>query len=133
VSVRVEGLAALQRKLRTDVLLAPPLTSAMHAAAADAARIVEGRAPRRSGRLADSIQTRVDRRPVPTWASVSVTARRRSRKFPRGYRYPRLLDYSPKSHHQRWFRGAIAPAKNALARHVEAAKRQIDRIWGAPA
>jgi hypothetical protein len=62
---------------------------------------------------------------------VSVSARSRSKKFPRGYRYPRLLEYGPKSKHQRWFRGAITPAKSALARHVEGAKRAIERIWAA--
>jgi hypothetical protein len=131
VGVRVEGFTQLVRKLRTDVLLAPALTSAMQAGIQDAARIVEGRAPKRSGRLAASIQTNIDKHPVPTWARVQVTARSRSKKYPRGYRYPRLLEYSAKLHHERWFRGSITPAKSAMARHVEAAKRTIERIWAA--
>ena len=52
------------------------------------------RAPRASGRLAASVTTRLDKRPVPTWGRVMVTARRRSKKFPRGFRYPRMLEYS---------------------------------------
>lgn len=129
VNLRVEGLAALQRKLRVDVLLAPPLKSAITASTEDAARIVESRAPRRTGRLAASITTKVDTREIPRWGRVSVSARSRSKRYPRGYRYPRLLEYGKKSRHQRWFRGAITPAKNALARHVEAAKRAIERTW----
>ena len=129
MNIQIEGLAALQRKLRKDVLLAPPLRSAMSATVEDAARLVTSRAPRATGRLATSVTTRLDKRPIPTWGRVSVTARRRSKKFPRGFRYPRMLEYSPKSPHQRWFRGAVIPAKSALARHVEGAKRAIERIW----
>ena len=131
VSIQVEGLANLQRKLRADVLLAPPLTSAMTAGLQDAVRIVEHAAPRRTGRLAASVTYRLQQKPVPTWGRVNVTARSRSKKYPRGYRYPRLLEYSSKYGHSRWFRGTITPAKQALARRVEAAKRSIDRIWSA--
>lgn len=129
VSIEVQGLAKLQRKLRKEVLLAPPLAEAMTAGLADAVRIVESRAPRRTGRLAASITPRLQQKPVPTWGRVSVTARSRSKKYPRGYRYPRLLEYSPKWGHQRWFRDSIKPAQVALSRHVEAAKRSIERIW----
>jgi hypothetical protein len=127
--VRVEGLAAIQRKLRKEVLLAPPLQGAMKATVTDAVQLVERAAPRRSGRLVASITHRLDARPVPTWARVSVTARRRSRKYSRGYRYPRLLEYGSKSPHQRWFRDTITPARTALRRRVEEAKRYIERIW----
>jgi hypothetical protein len=129
VSIEVQGLARLQRKLRKEVLLAPPLAEAMTAGLADAVRIVESRAPRRTGRLAASVTSRLQQKPVPTWGRVSVTARSRSKKYPRGYRYPRLLEYSAKSGHRRWFRDAIKPAQVALSRHVEAAKRSIERIW----
>jgi hypothetical protein len=40
-----------------------------------------------------------------------------------------LLEYSAKSPHQRWFRGATIPARAALRRRVEEAKRYIERIW----
>jgi hypothetical protein len=129
VSIEVEGLAKLQEKLRTDVLLAGPLTDAMTAGLADVVRIVESRAPRRTGRLAASVTSRVDQRPVPTWGRVSVTASKHTRKYPRGYYYPRLLEYTAKFGHERWFRGAIPPAQVALARHLAAAKRSIERIW----
>lgn len=129
VNVQIEGLPALQRKLRKDVLLAPPLTAAMGASVKEAARIVETRSPRATGRLATSVTYRLDKRPVPTWARVQVTARKRSKKFPRGYRYPRWLEYAATSPHQRWFRGSVTPAKLALRRHVDAAKRAIERIW----
>jgi hypothetical protein len=129
LNIRVEGLPALLRKLRKDVLLAPPLQAAMSATVTDAVHIVERAAPRRSGRLRTSITSKVDARPVPTWGRVSVTARRRSRTHPRGFRYPRLLEYSGQSPHQRWFRGAVIPARAALRRHVDAAKRSIERIW----
>jgi len=132
VNVRIEGLAALQRKLRKEVLLAPPLQDAVTATVTDTVQLVERAAPRRSGRLAASITHRIDARPVPTWGRVSVTARRRSRAYPRGFRYPRLLEYSAKSHHLGWFRGTFLPARDALRRHVEEARRQIERIWAAP-
>jgi len=79
--------------------------------------------------MATSVTSRLDKRPVPTWGRVSVTARARSKKYPRGFRYPRMLEYSSKSPHQRWFRNSVIPAKASLARHVEAAKRSIERIW----
>lgn len=101
----------------------------MKATVTDAVQLVERAAPRRSGRLVASITHRLDARPVPTWARVSVTARRRSRKYSRGYRYPRLLEYGSKSPHQRWFRDTITPARTALRRRVEEAKRYIERIW----
>ena len=129
LNIQVEGLAELQRKLRKEVLFAPPLRSAMNATVEDAARIVESRAPRASGRMAASVTTRLDKRPVPTWGRVSVTARSRSKKYPRGFRYPRMLEYSAKSGHQRWFRNAVTPARSVLARHLESAKRHIERIW----
>lgn len=129
VNVEVNGLAELQNKLRADVLLAPPLTAAMTAGLADVVRIVETRAPRRTGRLAGSVTSRMDRRPVPTWARVAVTANKRTRKYPRGYYYPRLIEYTAKWGHQGWFRGAIPPAKAALAQHLATAKRAIERIW----
>ena len=62
VSIQVEGLAKLQRKLRADVLLAPPLTTAMTAGLQDAVRIVESRAPRRTGRLAASVTYRLQQK-----------------------------------------------------------------------
>ena len=129
LNIRIEGLPALQRKLRKDVLLQTPLQVAMSETVSDAVHLVEHAAPRRSGRLAASITHRVDARPVPTWGRVAVTARSRSKKYPRGYRYPRLLEYGAKSPHQRWFRGTVIPARTALRRHVDAAKRLIERIW----
>jgi hypothetical protein len=129
VRIRVEGLAELQRKLRKEVLLAPPLKHAMRSTIREAAELVTSRAPRASSRMATSVTHRVDARPVPTWGRVSVPARRRSRKHPRGYRYPRWLEYSSKSPRRGWFRQAVIPARGILARHLEAAKRYIESVW----
>lgn len=130
LNIRIDGITQLQRKLRTDVLLAPPLREAMATTVEEGAQLVEARAPRASGRMAASVTHKLDARPVPTWGRIAVTARRRSRKYPRGFAYPRLLEFSAKSGHRGWFRGALVPAKGILARHVEAAKRRIEAIWG---
>ena len=129
VSVQVEGLTELQRKLRVEPLLAQPLRIALNATQRDVAQSVEAISPRHSGRMASSIRTRMDARPIPRWARVSVTARRRSRKYPSGYRYPRWLQYSSKSPHRGWFSRALTPARATLQRHVEAAKRMIESNW----
>lgn len=129
VSVQVEGWAEIQRKLRLEPLLAQPLRTAMDATQRDVAQTVQALAPRRTTRMAASVRTRMDARPIPRWARVQVTARARSRKYPRGYRYPRWLEYSPKSPHRGWFGRSLAPARAALQRHVEGAKRQIEANW----
>lgn len=133
LNIRVEGITQLQRKLRKEVLLAPPLREAMQATVVEAAQLVEARAPRgpgaHGGTMAASVTHRLDARPVPTWGRIAVTARRRSRKFPRGFAYPRLLEYGPKSRRRGWFRGALIPAQGVLARHIERAKRHIEAIW----
>lgn len=131
MNIRIDGMAQLQRKLRRDVLYAPPLREAMEDTLQDVQAIVESRAPRRTGRLSGSVTHKLDARPVPTWGRVAVTARRRSKKYPRGFRYPRWLEYAPKSPHQRWLRNALGPAQAVLQRRLERAKQRIEAIWSA--
>lgn len=129
LNLRVEGMAQLQRKLRKEVLYAPPLREAMESTTKDAAQLVEQHAPRASGRMAASVTYRVDARPVPTWGRVAVTARAKSKKYPSGYRYPRLLEFAPKWHHAGWLHSAVQPAQAALQRRLQVAKQRIEAIW----
>lgn len=131
LNLRIEGLAELQRKLSMNVLLGPPLRAAVDETVKEAATIVSSHAPRRSGRMAASVTHRLDARPVPTWGRVAVTAVRKSKKSPSGYRYPKWLEFAPKSPRRGWFKAAVLPAKAVLERHLTTAARRIEAIWRA--
>lgn len=132
-NLRVDGLAALDRKLRPEVLLDPPLREAVDATVTAAAAIVEQRAPRggstdpHAGRLAASITHRLDATPTAATTftgRVAVTARGKG-----GYNYPRLLEQSSKYGHKGWFRGSLAPVKAVLQRQLALVKQHIEATW----
>lgn len=133
LTLRVDGLAQLQRKLRKEVLLDPPLRDAVDAALTATAAIVEQRAPRggsadpHAGRLVASITHRLEATPTDSTTftgRIAVTARSKS-----GYNYPRKLESDPKGRHRGWFRGSLAPARAVLQRQLALVKQRIEATW----
>ena len=135
VAITINGLKELRK------LLTPPenlyggawrsgmtsIVSRTGLAAQRAAPVGSGADPH-IGRLQGSVRTRMDKRPFPMWAVVSVTGRTRSKKYPRGYPYPRLLEFSPKHGRQSWLINAAGTvwrgAEQVLGRIGDAIARQ---------
>ncbi len=122
--LHIEGLAELLRKLSPE--LYQPAGKAMlkeiSEAAAGAAR---AGAPRERGKLAGSITGKVNTGAKPAWAAVKVAALN-----PRGYSYPRLLEFSPKHHHRNWLKSAVDRARGAFAAAIGRAASAVERKWG---
>lgn len=76
------------------------------------------RAPKRTGYLQMRIRTAVQPAVFPTWIAIRNYARAKGSMKARrtgtllgaaggGYPYPRLLEFSPKHHHQFWLRNSV--------------------------
>lgn len=131
----IEGLASLRRLLKppSDELVNEPWRDAMTELADTGAEAGRSRGPHRSGLMtsAGKLYARVQNKPFPMWAAVRSRAKRKSRKYPRGYSYPTLLEYSSKYGHAGWFTSAVEPrlvgaAEGALAK----AASEVERRWG---
>lgn len=120
-SVRVEGLEELLAKLTPELYEAAG-KQALKEIADAGAQSARGGAPRMSGKLAGSVRPKVNPGAKPAWAAVTVGA-----LSPRGYSYPRLLEFSPKHHHQNWLKSAIDRAKGSFAGAVGKAASMIER------
>jgi len=101
VRVRVEGLNQVGAKLNGNKLYAGPIRKVMERSVEVIAGKAEERAPRKSFKMAGSIETQVDRRPLPTWARVVVTASGRGKHN----RYPWILESGHKA--RRGARGGV--------------------------
>lgn len=125
VTIEIAGYAALMRKLRPpESLYAKPWRDAMEEVARLGAEQARSTAPRgETGQLAAKIAYRVQKSPIPRYAVIKTTARRK--KFP----YPRLLEWSPKHHHSGWMRKAIDQVMSRADRILSKAARQIERKW----
>jgi hypothetical protein len=128
----IEGLNATRRLLKPlSELVDTPWRDAMTELAESGAEGGQARAPYRTGRLREKIYARVQKGPFPKWAAVRSRAKSRGRAGKRGYDYPRLLEYSPKHHHQGWFTSTVYPLLIARAEGVLAkAATAIQRRWG---
>ena len=109
----IEGLSELRHLLKPpDELVAEPWRQAMTELADQGAEGGIGAAPYRTGKLKSKIFARVQKRPFPMWAAVRSRVRskgKRGTKYPRGYDYGRLLEYSPKHNHAGWFGRSVWP------------------------
>ena len=127
----IEGLKELQKKISPpSELLVAPWKEAM--ANLVEAGVKSGRVggPRRSGLLISKIYGGIQKKPMPMWGAVRSRAKRKSRAYPRGYSYPRLLNYATKWGHRGWFdRAVIEPTMRLAGNVLEAAARAIGQRW----
>ncbi len=127
----IEGLDSTRRLIKpADDLIAAPWRGAMTDLAQSGAAAGVSAGPGRSGRLRSRIYARVQQKPFPMWAAVRSRGSRRSKAYPKGFAYPRLLEYSQKHGHAGWFSRAVEPrligaAEGALA----TAASEVERRW----
>ena len=114
-----------------NALLERPWKAAMEALAEAGAEAARQAAPvGKTGQLKAGIYARVQKGTFPKWVAIRSRAKRKSPKYPRGYPYPRLLEYSAKHGHKGWFSTAIEGAWGQKAESVLAeASNEIAKIW----
>lgn len=130
--VRVEGLDTLRRLLNPpDELIAEPWKTALTALAAYGERSGKSAAPYRRGLTQSKIKGSAQKKPMPRWAAVRSRGSNKSAAYPRGYPYPRLLNYAPKYGHVGWFdRGVIEPVMAQANSELNTAANKIASKWG---
>jgi hypothetical protein len=137
LGVEVKGRDQLLRKVKNieaDVI-APPWREAMEgigiigqAAAVRAAPL--GSQPG-AGRTISMMYHRVQQKPLPMWVKVATKAKRVSRKYPRGYAYPRKLNYDPRSPIKGWFDKAMGQTRAAAVKVLDVAAKKMEKAWKA--
>lgn len=141
--VTIKGLKELKYKLQNaDEMTAGPWKRAMTEIADAGYAAILNSAPQRTGRLKSKIFVKVQQKPFPLWVAIRARGvakwdkknlrKSRSRnRYPRGFPYPRLLEFSPKHGHAGWFYKRIAPAVQSKADSALAtAGREIAEKWG---
>ena len=118
---RVEGLAELLKKADKRVLLGPPLRSFFDKAAGAVKKFAQLRSPLRTGRLQESIDSKVDPADVPLSAEVGVTDA--------SIRYPYVLEFSSKTHY-RSTSGSGSPTKGGLSSTPDDAQDEVKTAVG---
>lgn len=129
LKVEVQGYRELRRKLRGDDLLAGPWSDAMKKIGEIGVAAGRSAGPRgETGQLVAKLTSRVQAKPMPRWAAVRTTASRSSARY-RNYRYPKRLEYDPRSKHKGWLRGAINQAWSRIEGVLNGTAREIEREW----
>ncbi len=105
-------------------LYAEPWTDAMKTVAHLGEQYAIQSAPLLSGKTIAKMSSKVQNKPVPLYAVIKTTAR-----SPKGYRYPRLLEFAAKWHHKGWMRNAIKNSANAWPAIMNKAAQQIAAKW----
>lgn len=148
ITVKVTGLKELLRVIDPPTnLYGEPWKAGMVSLAQRGESLEKATAPYRTGYLQRHIKGVVQKSPLPKWVAIrsrgvsqqakyGKTGRRlkatkilRTAKYPKGFPYPRLLEFSPKHHHQGWFsnvRGAIASGLDATLSQISTG---IIRKW----
>lgn len=126
----VEGLKELRRILRPpDELLAEPWKRAMTNLSEAGGQAALNAAPVKSGLLRRKIYAKVQKKPFPQWAAARARGTRKSAKYPKGYPYPRLLEFSQRHGHKGWFTTAVQQAWNQADAVLAKAGNEIQEIW----
>lgn len=141
--VEVQGLREVRRALRGTELYQTPYREAAEAIGALGEQLAARNAPRgRTGQLEAQIRHRVGKGALPHWVAVDSRARRKSRKYPRGYFYGRLLNYATdvrgpnrrgggmrSNPHRFWFTGPLERLGSKIGPVLAKAASQIERRW----
>ncbi len=127
----IEGLASTRRLIKpADDLIAAPWRTAMTDLAESGAAAGVSAGPSRSGRLRSRIYARVQQKAFPMWAAVRSRGARRSKAYPKGFAYPRLLEYSQKHGHAGWFSGSVEPRLIGQSEAIlSVAADEVERRW----
>lgn len=134
-SVYLEGLQALQKLLQPiDALVIEPWHRAVLGLVEFGERSGKSGAPRREGKLQSKIKSAMSKRKdLRAWGAVrsrGVNTKSKSSQYPRGYPYPRLLNYSRKHGHTGWFdRGVIEPVMARAGGALDKAADEITKKW----
>lgn len=86
-------------------------------------------APVQTGHLQGKIRTAVQKKSFPTWIAIRSRAVTRSRAYPSGYPYPRLLAFSAKHGHKDWLINAVRPIWNSAGDALNKIGADIARNW----
>lgn len=119
--VEVRGLTELLAKL-TPALYQEAGKGMLKVIADAGAQSARAGSPRMTGKLGGSITPKVNPGAKPAWAAVKV-----AELSPRGYSYPRLLEFSPKHHHRNWLQSSIQRARGAFSGAITTAAAAIER------
>lgn len=122
-TIVIEGLDKILAKTKPE-LYEPSAKAMLGEIAAAGARSARAGAPRLKGKLRGSISPKTNGGPKPLWAVVKVGA-----VNPRGYSYPRLLEFSRKHGHANWLKSAVERAQGAFTSAATKAARAVERKW----
>ncbi len=130
VSIEVKGIKQLSAALKDEELYSKPWREGMNAVGQLGERIAASHAPRgATGQLEAKISYGVQKKPFPTWVAIRERARRRSPKYPKGYPYPTLLNYSSKHGHAGWFTRPLGQLGNQVGPVLNRISKEVEAQW----
>lgn len=153
VTLKLEGLSKIITNLNGNVLYASPMRHVMESIVEIVASKAETRAPKRTYRLAGSVQSQVDSRPLPSWGKITAEA-----TSSQGFRYPFALEAGHRSPRgqgtvkmkrrgpmqsgmiplryrgtkrstRKWFSGSMRGMKKRAGQLLNWAAREVERNW----
>lgn len=151
-SVKIEGLDRLVRgKMSGELLYFEPMRKVIETITEVTAGRAETRAPKRTYRMAGSIKSQIDPRPLPSWGKVTVGkigvypfALNAGRIAPRGLgravtkrrkpledsgRYIQLHYRGTRRSTKGWFSGAARGMKKRARQLLDWAAREVEKTW----
>lgn len=127
----IEGLNDLRQLLDPpDDLVIKPWREAMQNLVDEGIKGVKASAPQRSGQTQARIFGKFQSKSFPAWLAIRSRGVRKSKAYPRGYPYPRLLNYSTKHGHAGWFDRGITPMLEKAESALAEAGRVVAQKWG---
>jgi hypothetical protein len=133
MGIEVDGAAHGLRKLRRpdNEAYGAPWKKMMETLGEVAENVAALEAPvGDTGQTVARLYHKVQDKPVPLWVRIGTTARRTSRKYPRGYPYPKRINYDPRSPHRGWMQRAGERAKRLIGPLLDRTAREIEARWG---
>jgi len=133
VTLHMIGVPRILEKLRAKHLYQARAKAIMEDVLETGVKRARRRAPKDSGRLAESISGKMDAAPFPGWAKIEL-ARVTS---PRGYPYGYALNASERYYYRRrgrrpthlWFRGVQKGIRGRLNFRLRRLGRDISKAW----
>lgn len=120
-AIQLEGVDHLRRVLNADHLITKPVRKALGEIGKVGKTEAKGDAPRRAGKLSQSIGYRVDSK--ARYVSIQVAAKRGS------VNYPRILEFSPKHHHKGWLMSALRDVSRWAGGVINNLASDIEASW----
>jgi len=132
-SIHIEGLDKLLKAARKENLVDGPMRKMLEDLGRIGVQAARGAAPHGpTGQTASNLTHQIRARSVAVKTTARATpkrpgARKGKTKYP--FNYAALVNYSPKSRHNRWLEKAVnsGPVHKAAERYI----REVERAWGA--